>query len=113
MSSSSNQRTYLVTGATGDVGSKLVAQLLLDGVRPRVFVRNIEKARACFGDIVDIFAGDLRDQESLRFALQGVHSLFVVNSGPDIPERDEMMARLAKSAGVKHLVKLSSMDVQH
>jgi len=45
-------------------------------------------------------------------ALQGVDELFLVNTGPQIPVRDEAAALAAKTAGVKHLVKLSSMDVQ-
>jgi uncharacterized protein YbjT (DUF2867 family) len=46
-------------------------------------------------------------------ALEGVGAFFLVNIGPQIPVRDEAAATAAKAAGVKHLVKLSSMDVQH
>jgi uncharacterized protein YbjT (DUF2867 family) len=42
-----------------------------------------------------------------------VESLFLVNAGPEIPARDEAAAKAAKAAGVKHLVKLSSLDVEH
>jgi hypothetical protein len=41
------------------------------------------------------------------------HGFFLVNSGPQIPERDAVAATAARLTGVKHLVKLSSMDVQH
>jgi uncharacterized protein YbjT (DUF2867 family) len=105
--------TFLITGATGDVGSKVVIQLLQRGHRPRVFVRNAEKAQALFGDHVDIFAGDLAQPASLQPALEGVDELFLVNSGPEIPMYDELAAKAANAAGVRHLVKLSSMDVQH
>jgi uncharacterized protein YbjT (DUF2867 family) len=37
--------------------------------------------------------------------------LFLVNTGPEIPARDQAAADAAKAAGVKHLVKLSSLDV--
>jgi uncharacterized protein YbjT (DUF2867 family) len=105
--------TYLITGATGDVGSKVVNQLLQRGHRPRVFVRNAQKAQALFGDRVDIFVGDLAQPTSLHPALDGVDELFLVNSSPQIPLHDELAAKAAKAAGVRHLVKLSSMDVQH
>jgi uncharacterized protein YbjT (DUF2867 family) len=105
--------TYLITGATGDVGSKVVNHLLQQGNRPRVFVRSAQKAQALFGQRVDIFVGDLGQPESLQPALDGVDELFLVNSGPQIPIRDELAAKAAKAAGVRHLVKLSSMDVQH
>jgi len=105
--------TYLITGATGDVGARVVSHLLQRGDRPRVFVRNAEKAHALFGDRVQIFAGDLAQPASLHSALEGVDALFLVNSGPQIPVQDELAAKAAKAAGVRHLVKLSSMDVQH
>jgi uncharacterized protein YbjT (DUF2867 family) len=104
--------TYLITGATGDVGSKVVERLLQRGDRPRVFVREEKKARLRFGDRVDVFVGDLAYAASLRAALEGVDALFLVNTGPQIPAQDEGTAQVAKAAGVKHLVKLSSMDVE-
>jgi uncharacterized protein YbjT (DUF2867 family) len=103
---------YLITGATGDVGSKVVEHLLQHGDRPRVFVRDAEKARSLFGERVDIFVGDLEDAAALKAALEGVDEIFLVNTGPEIPARDEAAAKAAKAAGVGHLVKLSSMDVE-
>jgi uncharacterized protein YbjT (DUF2867 family) len=106
--------TYLVTGATGDVGSKVVKYLLELGERPRVFVRDSAKAHALFNSNVDVFVGDLADPASLQQALQGVDGFFLVNSGPRIPVLDELAAHAAKAAGVQHIVKLSSLDVaQH
>jgi uncharacterized protein YbjT (DUF2867 family) len=96
----------------GDVGSKVVKQLLDQGDRPRVFVRDAAKAHALFVDRADIFVGDLGDSASLARALVGVEKLFLVNSGPRIPVLDELAATSAKAAGVQHLVKLSSLDVE-
>jgi uncharacterized protein YbjT (DUF2867 family) len=104
---------YLITGATGDIGSRVVQRLLERGERPRIFVRNAEKARARYGDRVDIAVGDLADSGSLLAALQGVDALFLLNSGPELAVRDQGAAHSAKAAGVKHLVKLSSMDAQN
>jgi len=103
---------YLITGATGGVGSKVVELLLQRGDRPRIFVRDQEKARTRFGDTVDVIVGDLADSKALKAALQGIDKLFLVNSGREIPSRDEAAAEAASAAGVKHLVKLSSMDVE-
>lgn len=104
--------TFLITGATGDVGSRVVRGLLECSQRPRVFVRDAKKARAQFGDRVDVFVGDLTDSRSLSTALEGIDALFLVTTGPDIPALDEATARAAKTSGVKHLVKLSSLDVE-
>jgi uncharacterized protein YbjT (DUF2867 family) len=104
--------TYLITGATGDIGARVVEQLLQRGERPRIFVRNAQKAQARYGDRVEVFIGDLAEPASLRPALAGIDALFLVNSGPEIPMRDQAAAQAAKAAGVKRLVKLSSMDVE-
>jgi (4-alkanoyl-5-oxo-2,5-dihydrofuran-3-yl)methyl phosphate reductase len=105
--------TYLITGATGDVGSRVVAHLLKRNLRPRVLARNDAKARLLFGPLVDVFVGDLAEPASFREALEGIDALFLVNVGPEIPQRDEAAAMLAKEMGVKKIVKLSSLDVEH
>src|SRR5215469_14934684 len=53
--------TFLITGATGEVGSRVVTRLLWLGDRPRVFVRDAKKARTRFDDRVDTFIGILTD----------------------------------------------------
>ena len=104
--------TVLITGATGTVGSRVIEVLLARGNRPRIFVRNAEKARAHYADRVDIAVGDLTDTPSLAPALKGVEAFFLITSGPPIAKLDQEAAAAANSAGVKHLVKLSSMDAQ-
>jgi uncharacterized protein YbjT (DUF2867 family) len=102
---------FLVTGATGNIGSRVVERLLARGASPRVFVRDAEKARARWGDRVRTVVGDLASAASLARALTGGDALFLVNSGLGLEVRDEAAARVAKTAGVRRLVKLSSMDV--
>jgi uncharacterized protein YbjT (DUF2867 family) len=104
--------TFLITGATGDVGSRVVDHLIERGERPQVFVRDSAKAQARFGDRVEFVVGDLGDPPSLRAALEGIDALFLVNTGPTIPARDEAAANAARVTGVNHLVKLSSLDVE-
>jgi (4-alkanoyl-5-oxo-2,5-dihydrofuran-3-yl)methyl phosphate reductase len=104
---------HLITGATGDVGSRVVEHLLKRNIRPRVLVRNRAKALSVFGERVDIFVGDLADAASMRDALKGAETIYLVNVRPEIPRRDEAAAVLAKEEGVKRVVKLSSLDVEH
>jgi (4-alkanoyl-5-oxo-2,5-dihydrofuran-3-yl)methyl phosphate reductase len=103
--------TYLVTGATGNIGGRVVERLLAKGARPRIFVRNLEKARERYGDRVEIAPGDLGDPASLARALEGVKVLFLASGGSDLAKIDEAAARIAKSEGVQLLVKLSTYDV--
>jgi (4-alkanoyl-5-oxo-2,5-dihydrofuran-3-yl)methyl phosphate reductase len=104
--------TYVITGATGDVGSRVVRQLIERGVRPRVVVRNAEKAVALWGNDAEIYVGDLSDPATIRPAMQGAQTLFLVNVGPEIPQRDEASAAIAREEGVERIIKLSSLDVE-
>ena len=105
--------TYLITGATGDVGARVVKQLLDREIRPRVFVRSEAKARGLFGDRVDVYSSDLADPTTMRHAIRGSSILFLVNVGPEIPVRDSAAATIAREEGVSRIVKLSSLDVEH
>lgn len=110
---SEEQMIYLITGATGDVGARVVRRLLEQKVRPRILVRSAEKARALFSDNVEIHVGDLSDPIATRKAVHGADILFLVNVGPEIPQRDAAVATIAKQEGVRRIVKLSSLDVEH
>jgi uncharacterized protein YbjT (DUF2867 family) len=102
----------LITGATGDVGSKVVRQLLSEGYRLRLFVRDAARARALFGDGVELCIGDLADPVSLQTACRGTEAAFLVSSGPGIPVLDSMMAAAARNESLRLVVKLSSLDAQ-
>ena len=102
---------YLVTGATGNIGGRVVERLLAKGERPRVFVRDGEKARERYADRVDVFLGDLADSASLSRALDGIEVVFLATAGPELAVMDETAALAAKSAGARLLVKLSTYDV--
>jgi uncharacterized protein YbjT (DUF2867 family) len=94
---------YLITGATGDVASRIVKQLLERDIRPRVLVRDQAKATSLFGDRAEVVTGDLAEPEDLRRAFEGVETVYLVNVGPQIPQRDEMSAMVAKQKKVKRI----------
>jgi (4-alkanoyl-5-oxo-2,5-dihydrofuran-3-yl)methyl phosphate reductase len=113
MHESSDGTTYLVTGATGNIGTRVVQRLLQRGARTRVFVRDADKATARYGDRVEVRVGDLADPATLSRAVEGVDVVFLVSSGPDLAETDKRAANIAQSAGARLLVKLSTDDVRH
>ncbi|MFJ4539179.1 NAD(P)H-binding protein [Streptomyces tibetensis] len=102
----------LVTGATGNVGSELVAQLAADGVPVRAMTRSPERAR--FPEGVEVVAGDFDKPETLPAALADVDRLFVCppGYGPEGPVQERTLAAAARDAGVAHLVKLSTSGVR-
>ncbi|MFB7843494.1 SDR family oxidoreductase [Microbacterium sp. NPDC056052] len=103
---------YLVFGATGNIGARVTQRLIEAGSRPSVFVRNAMKAQSLFGDRVDIRRGDLdTPSPSLAAALDGVDGIFLLTDGPNLPDQDRAISSAALQAGVRHIVKLSTLDV--
>jgi (4-alkanoyl-5-oxo-2,5-dihydrofuran-3-yl)methyl phosphate reductase len=96
----------LVLGATGNTGGEVARQLIAAGERPRLLVRDPERAQE-FAGRADLAVGDLRDADSLRRAMQGVDRLYLVSAGPELTELEGLAIAAAVAAGVRHVVKLS------
>lgn len=109
--------TVLVTGASGYVGGKLVAELVRRGVAVRVVTRNPRKLTQDWASKVDIVQGDLSDEDTLRRAMVNVGAAyFLVHSmdgGGDFVARDRALATsvaaAADSAGVARIVYLGGL----
>jgi len=98
--------TILVTGANGTVGRQVVEQLVKRGADVRALVR--DPAKANFPAGVSVVQGDLLDPDSVRAAVQGVSTLFLLNAvAPDEFTQALIALNVAKEAGVKHVVYLS------
>ncbi|GGC25262.1 SDR family oxidoreductase [Pseudoduganella buxea] len=98
--------TILVTGATGRVGRHVVQQLVARGAAVRVLVRDPSKAD--FPASVQVVQGDLLDIDSLRAALTGVSTLFLLNAvAADEFTQALITLNIAREAGVERLVYLS------
>jgi uncharacterized protein YbjT (DUF2867 family) len=98
--------TILVTGATGTVGRHVVQQLVSRGAEIRALVRDPAKANLPAG--VNLVRGDLLDVASLRGALSGVSTLFLLNAVvPDEFSQALIALNLAREAGIQRIVYLS------
>lgn len=113
--------TILVTGATGLVGNNVVRQLLDQGRRVRVLVRETSDHRPLDGLNIERVCGDIGDQESVRRACRGascvIHSAGYVQIGHrqlaihrEINvEGSRNVARAAREAGIR-MIHVSSVD---
>src|SRR5262249_50363619 len=96
----------LVSGATGNVGKHLVEQLLDEGAQMRVLVRDAGKV-ADLSNSVERAIGDLDKPETLATAMRGIDQLYFVTP---VTEQVVNLLKAAKQAGVKHVVKQSTIE---
>lgn len=99
----------LVTGATGNVGSKTVELLLAAGIPVRAAASSVEGVRARFGDRVEAVALDFTDPSTWQSAYAGVERMFLMRPPHLGKPKTQMLPSLeaAKAAGVEHVVLLS------
>jgi uncharacterized protein YbjT (DUF2867 family) len=97
----------VVTGATGNVGSEVVAALAQQGLPARGVVRDRDAAMARMPAGVEVVQGDLELPESLTPALRDADSVFLLGGWSDMPG----LVRRIADAGVGHVVLLTSRCV--
>jgi uncharacterized protein YbjT (DUF2867 family) len=101
----------LVTGSTGNVGSRLVKLLSSRGQSVRAFTRTGERDR--FGNGVEVAEGDFTDKESLRRALDGVSRMYLLSAGHQLEEYEANAIEAAKAARLELVVKHSVAGAQY
>lgn len=119
---------HLVTGGAGFIGSNIVRSLLDEGADVRVLDNFSTGRRANLEDVadhVDLIEGDLRDEQAVRRAVDGVRFVFhlaalpsVMRSVADPMTTNEVnvsgtlrLLLAARDAGVERLVFSSSSSV--
>ncbi len=114
-------KLVLVAGATGGTGHEVVRELLANGYRVRVFVRDESKARASFGNDVEYAVGDVREITSITAALNGVDALISAvgagrgepGNGPEFVDYGGVRNMAEAAVGLQQFVLVSSIGVTH
>lgn len=111
-------RKYLVTGASGYVGGRLVRNLLNEDLSVRILVRDKNKiAGQPWFNHVEIIEGNANSHSDLVAALTGIHTAFYllhsINLGKNFDDIEAEMARgfaqAAQAAGVSQIVYLGGI----
>ena len=109
-------KTILVVGATGQLGTPVVRQLVRDGFEVRALARDLPRARARLGPEVALFHGDVDDAHALSTALAGCAGVHISLAASDPSTVDSIehrgtarVAQIAARQGVSQLTYLSGM----
>ena len=86
-------KTVVVTGAGGFIGSALVERLVLDGARVRALLRYTSRGqRGCLDDLpsdvidsIEVSSGDVRDMDGVRAVLRDADAVFHLAALVGIP----------------------------
>lgn len=105
------QRTILVTGATGTVGSRLAHSLATSSdLNVRALVRDEAKAGELASLGIELRRGSFEDEASLTAALRGVDTLVLITAaGPRAGEQAAAAIERARGAGIRKIVRLSAI----
>jgi uncharacterized protein YbjT (DUF2867 family) len=111
-------KTVLITGATGYIGGQLVPRLLKQGRRIKVLVRDPSGLQdQPWANQVEVTMGDALEPASVAAALEGVHTAYYLihsmMSGEDFHQRDlraaETFGHAAHRARVKRIIYLGGL----
>lgn len=103
-------KKILVTGATGNIGSLIVPQLISKGADVTVLVRDAGKASSLMETGARIAEGDFSDQKALISAASGMDAIMAITpAGPEAVVQGDALLKAAVSSGSPYYVRLSAI----
>lgn len=94
----------LVTGATGFLGSAIARELLKDGRKVRVLVRQGTDTENIDGLDLEVATGDLRDTTSLQKALEGCDVLYHTAAYYSLWDKDKRLSYDINVEGTRNIL---------
>jgi uncharacterized protein YbjT (DUF2867 family) len=112
---------YVITGATGNTGRRIVEALLASGEKVRAISRNAASLQPLVELGAEPFVGSLDDPAATREAFQGARAIYAMIPPNYVAENfrayqnqvAESMAQAIEAAGVPFVVSLSSLGADH
>jgi uncharacterized protein YbjT (DUF2867 family) len=108
---------FAITGATGNIGSKIANALLKEGKKVRVIGRTADRLKPFTDKGAEAFVGSVDDAEAMTRAFAGATAVFAMIppnvTSPNVRayqnKVSEALAAGISRSGVKHVVNLSSV----
>jgi NAD(P)H dehydrogenase (quinone) len=97
----------LITGATGNLGTAVIEQLLKNDAQEKfiALVRSADKAAAFIEQGIEVRTGDFDDPVSLDKAMQGIDKVLLISTtDPNRLQQHQNVVDAARKAGVKHIL---------
>lgn len=110
-------KTYLITGASGNIGKVLAEQLLSANQKVMVIARNPEKLIDLVAKGASMLTGDVTNTEFISSAMEGVDAAFLMVP-PNLSAADQSLygkqvkeayVAAVKNSGIQNIVLLSSL----
>lgn len=116
---------YLITGATGYIGSLITEYLIQQGNKVVVIIRNVEKLNPLLKEKVEIIIADIRDTVTMEHIVgqydyiihcaAPTRSTYMISNPVEVADSivngTQNILQIAKRSNVKGMVYLSSMEV--
>jgi NAD(P)H dehydrogenase (quinone) len=109
LSSTTDRRIVLITGATGDTGRAAVKESIALGLDVRAMVHNKDARSEALEKLgAEVVVGDLLEINTVRAAMEGVDAAYLVwPVQPGLIHATVNFAQAAKEAGVSTIINLS------
>ena len=108
-------KQVLVTGATGNIGSRLTPRLASrPDVAVRALVRSLKKGAPLAAAGAELVPGRFEDSETLRRAMQSIDTVVLITpAGPSAAEQASTALAAAREAGVRKIVRVSVFNAAY
>lgn len=103
-------KTILVTGATGNIASLVIPELINGGAKVKAFVHDSSKAEKLKEAGAEIIQGEYSDQDALNSAAEGVDSIMAITApNPDAASQASNIIEAAKNSGSPYFLRISAI----
>ncbi len=103
-------KKVLVTGATGNIASLVIPQLLEEEISVRALVRDLEKASRLSDMGVELIKGDFEDTPALEKATENIDGVLAITApGPQAVDQGRNILNAAKKNGNPYYVRISAI----
>ena len=108
-------KRVLVTGATGNIGSRLIPRLASrPDIAVRALVRSLDRAAPLAASGAELVPGRLEDKEAVRRAMQNIDTVVLITpAGPSAADQASAALAAAREAGVRKIVRVSVFNAAY